>query len=91
MGNVVHPIITTNRKVVAFSVAAVSDAISFFTEFWPPLEWIVDGATVIVLACVLGFRWQLLLAMFAEAIPGVALFPSWIAAVFAILGDTPKK
>ena len=40
------------------------------------MEWLLDGATAIVLFGVLGFRWPLLAALVTEAVPGLQLFPA---------------
>jgi len=36
------------------------------------MEWLLDGATAIVLFGVLGFRWPLLAALVTEAVPGLS-------------------
>jgi hypothetical protein len=33
---------------------------------------------------VLGFRWSLLSALFVEAVPGLAMFPTWTLVVAAL-------
>ena len=83
--------LSKQRKLTALVIAAVSDAISIFAELIPPLEWALDAATAIALFAVLGFRWPLLPALVAEAIPGVAVFPTWVLAVAVIAGLTPTK
>jgi len=70
--------------VLAFAIAAVSDAISAFTSFAPPVEWLVDAVTVLLLFLVLGWRWPLLPGLILEAIPGVGVFPFWLLVVGAI-------
>jgi hypothetical protein len=64
-------------------VAAISDAVSVAIEFLPALQIAVDVATAVVLWMLLGWRWTMLAALVAEAIPGVALFPSWLMVVIA--------
>jgi hypothetical protein len=76
--------IRTTRLVIAFTVAIVSDALSIFTEFAPPMQWGVDVLTALALFALLGRRWQILPAMVAEAIPGLAVFPFWILVVAAV-------
>ena len=83
--------ISNRRLAVAFSIAAISDAISIFVEFVPPVEWAVDAVTAVALFAVVGFRWQLLPAIVAEAIPGVAVFPSWIAAMLWVAAGARAK
>ena len=79
---------------LAFCVAAMSDAASIVIEAIPALiwtMWIIDGATVFALLIILGFHWQFMPALVAEAIPGLALFPSWMAAVIAIVAMSAVK
>ena len=77
----------TSRKrfAIAFAVAAVSDALSFWTEFAPPVQWTVDLITASLLFLVLGRRWAILPGLVAEAIPGLAAFPVWVVVVLSIL------
>lgn len=70
--------------VLAFAAAAVSDFISFWTTFAPPVQWIVDLATAFVLFLILGRRWAILPGLIAEAIPGLGVFPVWILVVASI-------
>ncbi len=76
--------LTRERLVLAFAIAAVSDAMSAFTAFAPPVEWPVDFLTALLLFLVLGWRWPLLPGLILEAIPGVGVFPFWILVVGAI-------
>jgi len=80
--------LTKRRKALAFAIAALSDAVSFATSFAPPAQLAVDAVTAVLL-WVLGFRWQLLPALVAEAIPVVAAFPTWTLAVGVLIGVTP--
>ncbi len=72
------------RLVLAFLVAAVSDIVSAGTEFVPPVQWAVDITTALLLFGLLGWRWALLPGLVAEAIPGVAVFPTWILVVASV-------
>lgn len=72
------------RFALAFGVAVLSDAISFWTEFVPPVQWAVDIATALLLFAVLGRRWAILPGLVAEAIPGVAALPFWVLVVLSI-------
>ncbi|HMN41683.1 MAG TPA: hypothetical protein PKE29_12620 [Phycisphaerales bacterium] len=88
------PGLSSARLAAAMTIAVVSDALSIWLEFIPPIQWGLDIATVALLFLLLGRRWQLLPALVAEAIPGVAAFPFWILAVVAIIaaqraGRTP--
>jgi hypothetical protein len=80
------------RIAIAFGVAAVSDALSFWVTFAPPLQWMLDLATAVILFLVLGRRWALLPGLIAEAIPGMGVFPVWLLVVLSIiLYDGIKK
>ncbi len=83
--------ITARRKTIAFAIAAISDAVSVGTAFTPPAQIAVDAATAALLFWVLGFRWQLLPALAAEAIPVVSAFPTWTLAVGVLIGVTPTR
>ena len=72
------------RLALALGVAGLSDIISFWTEFVPPVQWAVDGSTAILLFLILGRRLALLPGLIAEAIPGMAIFPVWILVVLSI-------
>ncbi len=81
---------TRPRLALAFAIAAVSDVVSAVTEFIPPLQVIVDLVTAALLLLVLGRRWELLPALIAEAIPGLAVVPFWVIVVAIIAGRTAK-
>jgi hypothetical protein len=82
--------LTRKRMALAFFVAAASDAASILAETIPPLQLAIDGMTALVLLLILGFRWQFLPAVVVEAVPGLAIFPTWMAAVIAIAATTPR-
>ncbi|HVU62948.1 MAG TPA: hypothetical protein VHC70_03160 [Phycisphaerales bacterium] len=83
--------ISKRRFTAAIIIAIISDAVSVWTEFTPPVQWVVDGVTAVLLLGILGWRWQLLPALVAEAIPWVAAFPSWVLVVVALrAGDGAK-
>ena len=73
------------RQAVAFLVAAVSDFLSFWTVLAPPVEWLIDLVTAVLLFLVLGRRWAILPGLIAEAIPGMGVFPVWILVVLSII------
>src|SRR5215472_9006497 len=79
------------RLVVAFAIAAASDAIGAFATPLPPVVWIVDIATALLLFLVLGRQWLLLPGLALEAIPGLGVLPFWllVVAAIAVLG-TPR-
>jgi hypothetical protein len=80
------------RMALAFGVAAVSDVLSIWVTFAPPIEWALDLATAFALFLILGRRWALLPGLVAEAIPGMGIFPVWVLVVLSIIiYDEVKK
>jgi hypothetical protein len=79
------------RLVLAFAIAGLSDAIGAFATPLPPIVWVVDIATVLLLFMVLGRQWLLLPGLALEAIPGLGVLPFWllVVAAIAVLG-TPR-
>jgi hypothetical protein len=86
------------RLGVAFAVAVVSDALSVWLEFAPPLQWTLDISTAVTLFLILGRQWLLLPPLIIEAIPGLAVLPAWVLVVASIaawgtvnpLGQPPR-
>ncbi len=76
-----------SRKVqaLAFLVAAVSDVVSMWTELLPPLQWVIDLGTALLIFLILGRRWAILPGLIAEAIPGMGVFPVWVLVVLSII------
>jgi hypothetical protein len=72
----------------AFLTAALSDALGFGVVLVPPVQWLLDAGTAVVLFAVLGFRWPLLSALAVEAVPGLELFPAWSLVVVALAAST---
>jgi hypothetical protein len=89
----VVPRYARRRLVLALTIACVSDLISVLIEFVPPLQLVVDLVTALLLFMVLGWRWLLLPALVAEAIPGISVFPVWLLVVIsiAVAGNTRKS
>jgi len=80
------------KMATAFGVAAVSDALSIWLTFAPPVQWTLDLATAVVLFLIFGKRWVLLPGLVMEAIPGMGVFPWWVLVVLSIiLYDEIKK
>jgi hypothetical protein len=79
------------RLAVAFAIAAISDAVGAFATPLPPIVWVVDIATAMLLFLVLGRQWLLLPGLALEAIPGLGVLPFWllVVAAIAVLG-TPR-
>jgi hypothetical protein len=72
------------RFAAAFALAAVSDFLSAWAEIVLPLQWALDLLTAGILFLILGRQWMILPGLIAEAIPGVAIFPSWVLVVASI-------
>jgi hypothetical protein len=79
------------QLALAFAIAGISDAIGAFATPLPPVVWVVDVGTALLLFMVLGRQWLLLPGLALEAIPGLGVFPLWLLVVgaIAILG-TPR-
>ena len=77
--------------VLAFAIAAISDAIGAFVSLAPPIAWVVDLATALLLFLVLGRQWLLLPGLALEAIPGLGVLPFWLLVVGSIAAlGTPR-
>ena len=79
-----RPRFSKERLVLAFAVAALADGLSFFLTLTPPVQWVVDLVTAIVLFVVLGWQWILLPGLIMEAIPGLHVLPFWVLVVVAV-------
>jgi hypothetical protein len=79
-----RPRFSRERLVLAFAVAALSDALSLFLTLTPPVQWAADLVTAILLFMVLGWQWILLPGLIMEAIPGIYVFPFWVLVVGAV-------
>ena len=79
-----RPRFSRNRLLLAFAVAAISDALSILFTLTPPLEWATDVVTAILLFVTLGWQWVLLPGLIMEAIPGLYVFPFWVLAVATV-------
>ena len=79
------------RLALAFAIAGLSDAIGAFATPLPPIVWVVDIGTALLLFMVLGRQWLLLPGLALEAIPGLGVLPFWllVVAAIAVLG-TPR-
>ena len=58
--------------------------LGFGVALYPPIQWVLDAITAVVLFAVLGFRWPLLPALAIEVVPGLQLFPAWTLVVAAL-------
>ena len=79
------------QLALAFVIAGISDAIGAFITPLPPIGWVADLATALLLFMVLGRQWLLLPGLALEAIPGLGILPFWLLVVgaIAVLG-TPR-
>lgn len=68
---------TKQRALLAFVVAGISDIASVSLALLMPVQIVVDLLTAVVLWGLLGWRWPLLPALIAEAIPVLSIFPTW--------------
>ena len=83
--------LSKKRLAFAFAIAGISDAIGVFATPLPPIGWLVDLGTALLLFIVLGRQWLLLPGLALEAIPGLGVLPFWLLVVgaIAVLG-TPR-
>ena len=85
--------VSRQRKLLALGVAIFNDALRLacggLIGFMDPIDDLADAVTAIALAAILGFQWPMVFACIAEAIPGVAVFPTWTA--FVLLVPTAKR
>jgi len=79
------------QLALAFVIAGISDAIGVFITPLPPIAWVADLATALLLFTLLGRQWLLLPGLALEAIPGLGVLPFWLLVVgaIAVLG-TPR-
>lgn len=75
----------------ALLLAMISDILGFVFTFTPPVHWMIDIVTVMVLFVVIGLKWLLLPALVVEVIPGLQLFPAWTLVVLALAGTESKN
>ena len=82
-----------SRKTLAlaFAIAAVSDLIGAVANVAPPIAWLIDLGTALLLYMVLGRQWLLLPGLALEAIPGLGVLPFWLLVVASIVSlGTPR-
>jgi len=81
--------LTRKRKLVALAVAGTSDVVqmifsaAFIEGAGSPFELALDAVTAAAILFIVGFHWRLAIALIAELVPGVDLFPTWTAVVLA--------
>ena len=79
------------RAILTVLCALTADGLQWILPFlWP----LCDGAMVLAILVLWGWRWEILLAVVPELIPGLELAPTWtIFAGYLVLGrrqDPPK-
>ena len=82
---------SNRRLALAFLIGGISDVIGAFATPAPPIVWVIDVGTALLLFMILGWQWLLLPGLALEAIPGVGVLPFWllVVAAIAVLG-TPR-
>lgn len=63
------------RVVLSLACALVADGLQWLI---PPLWVICDGAMVLALLLIWGWRWEIAVVIIPEVIPGFDLFPTWV-------------
>lgn len=85
-----HARISKKRKLVALLIAGCADLLQgvllplVIEGGFSPVEWAVDIATAVALLLTVGFKARLALAFTTELIPGLDLFPTWVALVLTL-------
>ena len=83
------------RKRIALGIAALADAVQLglFPVFAEGALSIPDDAldaiTAVLLLVTLGWNWRLCVALGAELVPGLDLFPTWTAFVLMVRSEAP--
>ena len=80
------------RSALTLLCALAADGLQWII---PPLWPVCDGAMVLAVLILWGWRWEILVAVIPELIPGLELAPTWtIFAGYIILGrskDEPPR
>jgi hypothetical protein len=84
------------RKMFALAVATASDLIrvvfypAFIEGAASPLDVALDVVTAGLILFVAGAQWRLAIALAAELVPGLDLFPTWTAVVLSLPSKEPE-
>jgi hypothetical protein len=76
--------------MLALAVAGASDlaqlifAPAFAEGAGSPVDVALDVVTAIIILLIVGLEWRLAIALAAELVPGVDLFPTWTAVVLSM-------
>jgi hypothetical protein len=87
--------VSSTRKRVALGIAVLSDLAQWL--FFPvlsegafsPFEIALDAVTALAILLAVGFQWRLLIALVAELVPGLDMFPTWTAVVLSLRSEEP--
>lgn len=76
------------RSAISAACALVADGLQWL---FPP-GWVVyDGAMVVALLLIWGWRWEIAVAVIPEIVPGLDLFPTWTLFVGYLIASRRKK
>jgi hypothetical protein len=75
----------------ALLIAMASDVLGFAVILLPPVQWALDAVTALLLLVILGFRWQLFLALIIEIVPFLEVFPAWTLVVIALAAQSDRE
>jgi hypothetical protein len=81
------------RRRIALAIAALADAVQLglfpvFSEGALSIpDDALDAVVAVLLVVTLGWSWRLSLALAAELVPGLALFPTWTAFVLMVRSE----
>ena len=87
--------ISKKRKIIALGIAGCADLVQgvllplVIEGGFSPVEVAIDIFTAAALLLTVGIKARLALAFFTELIPGLDLFPTWIALVLTLAVDEP--
>jgi hypothetical protein len=83
------------RKRIALAIAALADAVQlgllpvFAQGAFSIPDDALDAVVALLLVVTLGSSWRLSVALAAELVPGLALFPTWTAFVLMVRSEEP--
>ena len=87
--------VSRGRKRIALAIAALADAVQIglfpvFSEGALSIpDDVLDAVVALLLVITLGWNWRLSVALAAELVPGLALFPTWTAFVLMVRSEEP--
>jgi hypothetical protein len=87
--------VSRTRKRIALAIAAAADAVQLgllpvFAEGALSIpDDALDAVVAVLLVVTLGWNWRMSMALAAELVPGLALFPTWTAFVLMVRSEEP--